>query len=149
MEILPMCKEDVSGLAELDRECFSVPWSEKSFFDESENKIAHYVVAKDKNRIIGYAGFWHVADEADITNIAVAKDLRRQGIGKKLLEEIIKKAKELKLSLMTLEVRESNCAAIELYKRYGFEEIGRRKRYYHDPVEDALIMTLYFGGIYE
>lgn len=148
MEILPMCREDVSHLARLDKECFSVPWSEKAFSDEYENDIAYYFVAKQENKVIGYAGFWHVADECDITNIAVAKEFRRMGVGGKLVRKIIDKAKEMKLSLATLEVRESNHAAIGLYKRYGFLEAGKRKRYYHEPTEDALIMTLYFGGIY-
>jgi len=144
-----MSKEDVKELAELDKKVFSVPWSERSFCEECNNRIAHYFVAKEKSHVIAYAGFWHVADEGDITNIAVLPEYRRQGIGGRLLQTLINTAKELKLELLTLEVRESNNAAIALYERYGFEKIGMRKNYYHDPRENALIMTLYFGGIYE
>lgn len=149
MDILPMIEQDSEKLAQLDKECFSVPWSEKSFRDESKNELAVYYVAKEDNKIIGYAGFWHVADEGDITNIAVGKNFRRKGVGGLLVETLIKKAKELKLELLTLEVRKTNHSAISLYKKYGFETIGERKRYYSNPTEDALIMTLYFGGIYE
>ena len=148
MQILPILESDAKELAELDKKCFSVPWSEKSFEDESKNKIAVYYVAKIDEKIVGYAGFWHVADEGDITNIAVSPECRRQGIASKLLEQLIAEAKQRKLELLTLEVRESNVAAITLYERYGFEKIGKRKRFYTNPEEDALIMTLYFGGIY-
>lgn len=148
MQILPMEKKDAEALNILDRQVFSVPWSQKSFEDESENKLAYYYVAKENDEIIAYAGFWHVADEGDITNIAVKKEHRKKGVASALLEVIIKKAKELELELLTLEVRESNTPAINLYKRFGFLEIGKRKMYYKNPKEDALIMTLYFGGIY-
>ena len=129
-------------LAELDRQCFVIPWSEKAFADEMANKIANYFIARDGNRIIGYAGFWEVCGEGDITNVAVDKKYRRQHIGSRLIEEMIKRAAELKLSLLTLEVRRSNTAAQGLYKKYGFEELGIRKGYYCDNHEDALIMTL-------
>lgn len=148
MQIVPISESDAKELAELDRQCFSVPWSEKSFADESKNNIAVYFVAKIDGKIAGYAGFWHVADEGDITNIAVLPEYRRQGIASKLLEQLVLEAKERKLELLTLEVRESNASAIALYERFGFEKIGQRKRFYTNPEEDALIMTLYFGGIY-
>lgn len=148
MEFVPIKPEYASDLAELDKKCFSVPWSEKSFADEAENKLAVYYIARENEKIVGYAGFWHVADEGDITNIAVSPERRRQGIGSKLLELLIKAAMQKKLALLTLEVRESNRAAISLYEHYGFQKIGKRKRYYTNPAEDALIMTLYFGGIY-
>lgn len=148
MEIFPICENDAKQLAELDRRCFSVPWSEQSFLDECKNKLANYFVAKDNDKIIGYAGFWQVADEGGITNIAVDKEYRRKGIAKKLIEEMIKSAKEKDLSLLTLEVRKSNLPAISLYEKYGFKSLGIRKNYYKEPTEDAIIMTLYFGGIY-
>ena len=148
MKIVPLCEEDAKALSELDKKCFSVPWSEKSFLDECKNKLAVYFVAKEDNDIVGYAGFWNVAGEGGITNIAVAPEKRRQGIAKAMLEKMISTAKELDLELLTLEVRQSNNAAISLYKSYGFEEIGKRKKFYTNPTEDALIMTLYFGGIY-
>lgn len=148
MEFVPIKREYAKALSELDKECFSVPWSEKSFEDEAKNKLAVYYIAIEKEKIVGYAGFWHVADEGDITNIAVSPEYRRRGIGSRLLELLIKAAVQKKLAFLTLEVRESNAAAVSLYEHYGFQRIGTRKRYYTNPVEDALIMTLYFGGIY-
>lgn len=133
--------EDPPALAELDRRCFVIPWSEKSFTDELSNKMANYFIARDGERIVGYAGFWEVCGEGDITNVAVDTDYRRQHIGSRLIEEMIRRAKNMKLELLTLEVRRSNIAAQGLYEKYGFEVIGERKAYYSDNREDALIMT--------
>lgn len=141
MEITRMTAEDAKELAELDKKCFALPWSEKSFSDETENPLAIYFIARDSGTITGYAGFWNVAGEGDITNIAVLPEFRRAGVGSRLVEAVIKKALELELSLLTLEVRKSNMAAQGLYSKYGFEIIGERKRYYSDNREDALIMT--------
>lgn len=141
MDITMMKRGDAHEMAELDKKCFSVPWSEKSFLDEAENPLAVYFVARDDKGITGYAGFWNVAGEGDITNIAVLPEYRRQGIGSRLIEAVIKQAAELELELLTLEVRRSNIAAQMLYSKYGFEIIGERKRYYSDNCEDALIMT--------
>lgn len=141
MEITQMTSEDVPEMAELDKKCFTVPWSEKSFYDETENPLAVYYIAKDNGKCVGYAGFWNVSGEGDITNVAVLPEYRRSGVGSRLIETVIKKASELKLSLLTLEVRKSNIAAQGLYSKYGFDIIGERKRYYSDNREDALIMT--------
>mgnify|MGYP005811059435 FL=1 len=103
--------------------------------------MAHYFIAREGDEIIGYAGFWNVSGEGDITNIAVDEKYRRKHIGSALLEALIKKAAALKLELLTLEVRRSNIAAQRLYAKYGFEEIGIRKGYYSNNREDALIMT--------
>lgn len=147
-EITPVGKNDAKELAELDNVVFSVPWSEKSFIDEYNNEIAVYYVAKDGGKIVGYAGFWHVADEGDITNVAVLPEYRRKKIATALIAELIKEAEKRSLALLTLEVRCSNTPAVSLYESFGFKTIGKRKRYYTNPVEDAYIMTLYFGGIY-
>ncbi len=140
-----MTEEDVSAVAELEKKCFAVPWSEKSFHDEMKNKLAVYFVAKSDARCIGYAGFWNVSGEGGITNVAVLPEYRRQGIGSMLIAEMIKTAVKLKLDLLTLEVRKSNIAAQGLYKKYGFDIIGERKRYYSDNGEDAWIMTKTFA----
>lgn len=147
-ELVSAGSSDAKGLAELDKQVFASPWSEKSFSDELNNEIAVYYVARDNGKIIAYAGFWHVADEGDITNIAVLPEYRRKKIASRLIEKMIKEAKKRSLTLLTLEVRCSNTAAIALYEKYGFKIIGSRKKYYTNPVEDAYIMTLYFGGIY-
>ena len=136
-----MTAEDAKEMAELDKRCFNVPWSEKSFRDEAENKLAIYFTAREDKKIVGYAGFWNIAGEGDITNVAVLPEYRRQGIAGRLIRAIIKKAEELNLSLLTLEVRRSNFQAQGLYTKYGFEVLGERKRYYSDNREDALIMA--------
>ncbi len=144
-EIVRMTEEDVTAVAELEKKCFAVPWSEKSFHDEMKNKLAVYFVAKSDGRCIGYAGFWNVSGEGGITNVAVLPEYRRQGIGSMLIAEMIKTAVKLRLDLLTLEVRKSNIAAQGLYKKYGFDIIGERKRYYSDNGEDAWIMTKTFA----
>lgn len=141
MEITSMTAVDAQELSELDKRCFDIPWSQKSFEDEAGNNLATYFIAKDNGKIIGYAGFWSVSGEGDITNIAVLPEYRKRGIASALLESVIKKSRSLDLSLLTLEVRKSNFAAQNLYSKFGFEIIGERKRYYSDNHEDALIMT--------
>ncbi|MCD8391199.1 MAG: ribosomal protein S18-alanine N-acetyltransferase [Firmicutes bacterium] len=141
-EIFKMTKDDADGAAEIDRRCFSVPWSKKSFLEEAENGIAVYFIAKDGEKYVGYGGFWNVYPEGDITNVAVVPDYRRQGIATAILKEMIKKARVLKLNCLNLEVRRSNHAAQRLYAEFGFEVAGERKRYYSDNREDALIMKL-------
>ncbi len=145
IEITRMTMEDVPEIAALEKVCFKVPWSEKSFRDEMSNKLAIYHVAKDNGKCIGYAGFWNVSGEGGITNVAVLPEYRRQGVGSMLITEMIKTAETLELLLLTLEVRKSNLAAQALYGKYGFEIIGERKRYYSDNNEDAFIMTKTFN----
>lgn len=145
IEITRMTLKDVGEIAELEKRCFAVPWSEKSFTDEMNNKLAVYLVAKDNGKCIGYAGFWNVSGEGDITNVAVLPEYRQQGIGSMLIKNMIKIAKELDIELLTLEVRKSNIAAQGLYNKYGFDIIGERKRYYSDNGEDAWIMTKNFA----
>ena len=142
MIIIDNLKEtDPPALAELDKKCFAIPWSEKAFSDELNNKLAHYVIARDGEKVIGYAGFWEVCGEGDVTNVAVIEGYRRQHIGSRLIEEMIKQATAMRLELLTLEVRRSNLAAQGLYEKYGFEVLGIRRAYYSDNREDALIMT--------
>ncbi len=136
---------DSAGLAELDKLCFSVPWSLRSFNDEMKNPMAvYFTAALADGTAIGYCGFWSVAGEGQITNICTHPQWRRRGVARALLKEALKYAISQGLSLMTLEVRKSNRAARELYESFGFEVIGRRKRYYSDNGEDAVIMTVYF-----
>ena len=140
-----MRKGDTKQLAELDKVCFAVPWSEQAFIDETENELANYIVAEDNGTVIGYVGYWKVVDEGHITNIAVSPDYRRNGIASKMLSKIIRAAYDDNLYLLTLEVRKSNIAAQRLYKKFGFEPLGERKNYYHLPTENAVIMTLMLG----
>lgn len=142
--IMRMTEEDTAEVAEIEKKCFAMPWSEKSFRDEMKNKLAVYFVAKTEGRCVGYAGFWNVSGEGGITNVAVLPEYRRQGVGSRIIEEMIHTANSLNLELLTLEVRKSNTAAQSLYRKYGFDIIGERKRYYRDNGEDAWIMTKSF-----
>lgn len=142
MEVLRMSEEDVDEVWELDKLCFTLPWSRESFADEMKNTLAYYYIIRDDNGIlIAYCGFWNVADEGHITNVAVHPDFRCSGYGSLLISKLVEVAKKLKLELLTLEVRAGNIPAQHLYKKYGFEILGKRSRYYADNKEDALIMT--------
>lgn len=132
---------DAEAMAELDHLCFTVPWSRQAFEQElSANEAAFYLVATLADEIIGYAGLWAVWDEGHITNIAVHPAHRRKGLGEMLLAELIRIAEVNGIESHTLEVRASNEAAIGLYKKLGFEIMGKRKGYYPDNHEDALIL---------
>ncbi len=144
IEITRMTRDDVPQIAELEKICFTLPWSEKSFRDEMANRLAIYFTAKDNGKCVGYAGFWNVSGEGDVTNVAVLPEYRRRGVGSSLVAEMIKTAEKLKLEMLTLEVRKSNTAAQRLYEKFGFEILGERKRYYSDNGEDAYIMTRTF-----
>ena len=141
MQIDRMTVEDASYLAELDIKCFAVPWSEKSFREECENPHATYFVAKIDGKIVGYGGVWIVADEAQITNVAIHPDYQGQGISRRLLENLIEVIKARGAERLTLEVRPSNTAALNLYTSLGFKDCGRRPHYYEDG-EDAIIMWI-------
>lgn len=137
-------KMNLSHLEEvlaLEKLCFSNPWSRQAYLFELENnRLAHYVVAEEDGKVIGYGGMWILMDEAHLTNIAVHPDYRRRGVGELILRTLMAKAYTLGARRMTLEVRQSNYAAQRLYKKLGFVGVGYRKGYYTDNQEDALIM---------
>jgi len=136
-----MTLDDVDQVFELEKKCFSTPWSRESFEQEIEsNKLAVYMVLERDNIIVAYGGFWTIVDEAHITNIAVDPAQRRQGLGQKLVAAMIVEIKLLGMDTATLEVRDSNTAARKLYSGFGFEDAGRRPNYYTEPSEDAIIM---------
>ena len=144
VEILPMIKEHISEIAEIERECFSLPWSEKSLEEEINNDGAIFITALENGKVIGYMGANFIMDEGYVTNIAVAEEYRQKGIGSKLLSKMIEEAQKRNLSFLSLEVRISNENAIKLYKKFEFDYIGIRKNFYEKPREDAAIMTKYF-----
>lgn len=139
-----MTKEHLDKIKENLKEDFDEFWNENVLKNELENPASTYIVAVDEqNNIVGYAGIWQPIDEAHITNIVTKKDKRRNKIGTRMLEELIKVAKEKKLKDITLEVNVNNIPAINLYKKYNFKEVGIRKKYYNNT-DDAIIMTLNF-----
>ena len=145
VRIVPMNGDHLDEVAELERICFSVPWSRNMLAEELDNLLSAFLVALDDNdRVVGYAGLQVVLDEGYITNVAVRPECRRQGIAAKLLQVFLDFAKANRLAFLTLEVRASNYDAIALYGSRGFRSVGRRKNYYEHPREDAIIMTLEF-----
>lgn len=132
----------INGVYNLSKACFSVPWSLDSITYEIENPLAKYVIAENlsTHEVIGYAGVWIVAGEGDITNIAVDPSYRKQGIASGLLAKLFQICKDNNCTDITLEVRASNIAAQNLYKKFNFKEEGTRKKYYSDNGEDAIIM---------
>ena len=140
MEIRKMTAREVPQVAELEKLCFAMPWSEKSVAGELDNPLALWLVAMDGESLAGYVGSQTVMDETDMMNLAVAPQFRRQGVGKALVNALVASLKELGSRCLTLEVRDSNGPARALYAKLGFAEVGRRRGYYRDPREDALIL---------
>jgi ribosomal-protein-alanine N-acetyltransferase len=130
----------VEQIAQLEKECFSDPWSENSISSELTNPLSLWVVALENDRVAGYVGSQSVMGWADMMNLAVAPEFRRKGIAKELVLELIDRLKANQVTCLTLEVRASNTPAILLYEKLGFREVGRRPNYYHKPKEDALIL---------
>lgn len=142
--LTPMTAELIPQIAALEKTCFSHPWSEEQLREELWNDSAVIIAAVgDEGTVLGYAGLQTVLDEGYITNVAVSPAFRRQGVAGELLAAFVRFGRA-KLAFLTLEVRSSNAPAIALYGKYGFLEAGRRKNYYDDPKEDAILMTLEF-----
>ncbi len=139
-----MQPEDIPLVAELERECFSSPWTEDGLTAETRNPSAEFFVLEAKGTLAAYMGMHIVLDECYIANVAVKKDLRKKGFGKALVENALTVAKEKGCAFITLEVRVSNRPAIALYESCGFEKVGERRNFYTAPTENALIMTKYF-----
>ncbi len=143
MEISKMTLEDLELISNNLSSDFDDFWNYNIFKSELENKHSKYIVLKNHNEIIGFAGIWIPVDEAHITNIVIKKSYRHQGYGTILLENLIKLAKSLNLKSITLEVNESNTFAIKLYEKFKFENLGIRKKYYKNN-KNAIIMTQKF-----
>lgn len=145
--IRKMTEADLPSVLEIDRLSFPVPWSERTYrFELKNNHAARLKVAEvfenGKMCIIGYVGFWFIVDEAHISTLAVHPNYRGKGIGEHLLQDALDDAVMRGAQVATLEVRISNDAAVQLYKKFGFEIIGERSSYYRDNNEDAFLMIL-------
>ena len=137
----PMRAEDLDEVLAIERASFSMPWSRGAFLYEiQQNRVARCCVMREDGRIIGYLCVWEIADEIHVTNVAVHPARRRQGIARALLGGLLAEADARDLRLVVLEVRPSNREAIALYESFGFRVTGRRRGYYYDTGEDALVM---------
>lgn len=139
-----MTRQHTAQVALIEKECFSVPWSEKSLIEETDNEVARFFVCVDGEDVVGYAGMHLMSGEGYIDNIAVKPSYQRQKIGSALLERLILTASRENAEFISLEVRKSNDAAKALYEKFGFVSVGTRKNFYDMPTEDAVIMTKTF-----
>lgn len=140
MIIAKMTAEHVPQIALLEKLCFHDPWSENSIASELNNPLSLWLVAMEGDSVVGYVGSQTVLGWTDMMNVAVHPDYRRKGIGEQLVISLEKELKKLESTCLTLEVRASNEPAKALYYKLGFLEVGRRKNYYRNPKEDALIL---------
>lgn len=140
--IRKMEKRDVTQIMKIESVSFgSFHWTPESFEAEVDNNLGSYFVAEDENgKILGYSGFWLIVDEAHITTIAIHPNMRKNGLGERLLQNMIETGYEKNAKWFTLEVRVSNIAAQNLYYKYDFKSLGLRRKYYQDNEEDAMIM---------
>jgi [ribosomal protein S18]-alanine N-acetyltransferase len=135
-----MTPADVPSVVAIERASYSVPWSEPTFRGLLRRRDAELIVAIIDDRVIGYAVFWCVVDQGELGNVAVSAAARRRGVGELLVAEIIRRAAGRRVRELFLEVRPSNETARRLYDRFGFTPVGRRRNYYQEPVEDALVL---------
>ncbi len=142
--VIPFTAAHIRSVSELETLCFSDPWSADALAEELNNPCARFLVALENDTVVGYLGCHHIADEGFIANVAVHPAHRRQGIGRKLVAAAIEQGHTL--SRLTLEVRESNAAAITLYRSLGFIKDGTRPRFYTHPTEDAGIYSYYYSN---
>ena len=135
-----MKRNDADAIAAIEAKSFAMPWSREDFWREAQNELATYIVGELDGRIVAYAGAWVSFNQAEVMNVAVEPEFRGQGIGTIIFGELIRAVKLRGATSITLEVRPSNTAAIKLYESFGLRSVGRRKGYYLDNGEDALIM---------
>lgn len=138
-----MAERDLPYVCAIERASFPNPWHEMTFIGEIHNKsisFPYVIVHKIEKKVIGYVIFWHIKEAVQISNIAIHPDFRRKGIGEAIIRQVLAQVKSEGAKSISLEVRPSNFAALNLYKKLGFEIFGIRKDYYHNPKEHALIM---------
>ena len=142
-----MRAEDLDEVLAIERASFGMPWSRGAFlYEMQQNRVARCWVMRDGGGVVGYICLWEIADELHVTNVAVHPGRRRQGIARALLGGVIDDGRARKLRMVVLEVRPSNRDALTLYESFGFRVVGRRRGYYYDTGEDALIMETVLDG---
>lgn len=140
LEIVALTEEYVDQVCILEEEAFSMPWHKESFLEMIQNPNALYLTVLYEGKVVGSCGARNIVGVGEITNVVVAKEYRNLHIGRRMLEELLRKGQEMGMESFTLEVRESNAAAIHLYENLGFCTEGIRKNFYERPTENALIM---------
>ncbi len=138
-------EKQLSEIEAIEQECFSSPWTVEQLKTQLKDGQHEFITAVSDDKILGYVGMMYVLDEGYISNVAVSSAYRKQGIADALIDSLTEISHKLELSFITLEVRESNDAAISLYSKHGFTPVGRRKKYYDFPKEDAILMTKYLN----
>jgi len=138
-----MSKDDLAVVSEIEKLCFTMPWS-RDGFEAALAMPGNVFLVYEKNDVIyGYCGYYGVLDEAEITNVAVHPDMRNRGIGRDMVSALLSDANKAGIKRVLLEVRESNDPAIHLYEELGFKKLGIRKDFYEQPRENAYIMEMY------
>ena len=140
--IREMQVKDIPLIMKMEKELFSLPWTKDMFLQEINTQYAYVLLKADDNLLIGYVCGWLMPDEFNITNLAVRAEFQKMGLGEMLVKFIMGKLLQQKCFQFLLEVRKSNIPAIKLYAKFDFEIIGKRKKYYNYPQEDALVMRL-------
>ena len=141
LTIEPMREADVPAVQIIERDIFSTPWPRNAYYRElASRNSAHYIVLRKDEEIVGYAGMWRMYDEAHVTTIGVRHDVQHSGYGRVLFAALVQAAYDMGAKWVTLEVRTSNDNAMRMYEAFGFKVIGRRKGYYTDNGEDAIVM---------
>ena len=143
--IITLNEQHIDDLVFIENNCFSHPMSRQNLLESISNKNYIFLGFIVNKKLVGYGSVFIVSGEAYINNIAVLKDFRKQGIAKTIVNQLIDFCKNKNCEFITLEVRESNSPAISLYKKLNFQEVANRKNYYSQPIENAIIMTKYFG----
>ncbi len=137
-------KNDVPSVAKIEKEAFSVPFTESDILSYMESPIWHFLVAKQEDEVLGYISFTVILDECQIVNVAVSQDARKMGIGSRLLSYFLDYIKGMGVLSVYLEVRESNAPAIALYNKFNFSVSGISKNHYSKPTENAILMSIQF-----
>ena len=141
MEIVRMSTNDIPDVSRIERASFTTVWPSDAFYNElNTNKLAHYFVGRIDGRIVAYGGIWVILEDSHVTTVAVDPALRGRGLGEAMVLQLIDEGIERGAAWMTLEVRESNVSAQQLYRKYGFTTVTTRKGYYSDDNESALVM---------
>jgi [ribosomal protein S18]-alanine N-acetyltransferase len=137
-----MAAADLPAVLAIEADAFTMPWSEATYAGLLRRSDADLFLAEAEGEVLGYAALWAVLDQGELGNIAVAPRRRGRGVGTRLLQVVFQRARERGVKELYLEVRVSNTAAQRLYERHGFQVVGRRRGYYAEPPEDALVLLL-------